>query len=68
MECLKTVSDLSFISGKTVSSYSRESIKAKWSKYPNHKSELVSHLNIVTSEIFDAQTRTLKQRFNQQKN
>ena len=27
--------------------------EAKWSKYPNHKSELVSHLNIDNPKIFD---------------
>ena len=25
--------------------------KLKWSKYPNHKSELVNHLNINNSQI-----------------
>ena len=30
--------------------------KAKRSKLPNHKSELVRHLNVDTSEIFDTQT------------
>ena len=36
--------------------------EAKWSKYPNYKSELVSHLNFDDSEIFDTQTWTPKQR------
>ena len=39
--------------------------QAKWSKYPNHKSELVSHLNIDNSEKFDTQTWTPKQRYDQ---
>ena len=39
--------------------------KAKWSKYPNHKSELVSHLDIDNFEIFDTQTWTRKQRCDQ---
>ena len=34
----------------------------KWSKYPTHKSELVSHLNVDNSEIFDTHTWTPKQR------
>ena len=34
----------------------------KLSKYPNYKSELVSHLNIDKSEIFDTQAWTPKQR------
>ena len=33
---------------------------AKCSKYPNHKSELISHLNIDSYEIFDTQTWTQK--------
>ena len=32
------------------------SYQAKWSKYQNHKSELVSHLNIDSSEIFGTKT------------
>ena len=39
--------------------------KSKWSKYLNHKSKLVSHLNIDNSEVFDTQTWTLKQRCDQ---
>ena len=34
-------------------------------KDPNHKSELVSHLNIDISEIFDTQTWTPKHRCDQ---
>ena len=39
--------------------------KAKWSKYPNYKFELISHLKIDNSEIFDTQTWTPKQRCDQ---
>ena len=39
--------------------------KAKLSKYQSHKSEIVSHLNIDISEIFDTQTWTPKQRCDQ---
>ena len=33
-------------------------LKAGSSKYPNHTTELVSHLNIDNSKIFDTQTST----------
>ena len=36
--------------------------KAKWSKYPNDKPKLESHLNINNSEIFDTQAWTQKQK------
>ena len=36
----------------------KKCLKAKLSKYPSHKSELVSHLNIDNSEIFDTQPWT----------
>ena len=36
-----------------------------WSKYPNHKSEFFSHLDIDSSEILDTQTWTPKKRYNQ---
>ena len=45
-----------------VASQIRPFYKAKWSKYPDHKSELVRHLNIDSSEKFDTQTWTPKQR------
>ena len=35
------------------------------SKYPNHKSELIGHLNMDISEIFNTQTRAPKQRCDQ---
>ena len=40
-------------------------IKAKLLKYANHKSELISHLNIDNSEIFKIHTWTPKQRCDQ---
>lgn len=39
--------------------------KVKRSKLPNHKSELMSRLNIDLSEIFDDQTLTIKQKCDQ---
>ena len=39
-----------------MSTTSMQGFKAKWSKYPNHKSELVRQFNIDNSEIFDTQT------------
>ena len=35
--------------------------EVKWSKYTNYKSELVCHLNIGDSKIFDTHTGTPKQ-------
>ena len=43
----------------------RSGHNAKWSRNPNHKFELVSHLNIDNSEIFETQTWTPKQRCDQ---
>ena len=41
-------------------------LKAKWSKYLNYKSELLSHSNIDNTEIFDTQTWTQKRRYDQE--